>query len=642
MPSKYTQSVTSGKTRFSKAPMAELEFSTIYDDPTLTTDFNAGDIVPIYCAEVLPHDTFKFDMDFVIRQATLAVPVMGQLVADFYAFFVPNRVVNASWKNVMGENTSGKWTAPPVSLAPLCTTNQYTDKGSCQIPVGSVADYYGLPTQLPIPVETLAQMNDLIPCGYLSCYNHYFRDENVTPPVPVSKLNIYKGFLERPEGTIYNGGKIQISVTGLPNNSSNGYNPNTVYGANNPRNAPVTLPDGSVGPGAIQQSIGGDGSYPLDGVEFYQPARYAGWSFLDKPLKASKIHDYFTSVLPSPQKGRQVSIPVLGQIPLNTASAVIPFDKSNRMQFGIDSSAETSGNVYGTLVLNRNASSHNVSISTADPAGSSLFAVNGSNLIADLENSGVSISVTDLRLSSAIQRVYEILGNGGSRYTEFVNSFFGLEVDNPYEDKPTLLGHFRRDLDLFQTAQTSATENGGNLGELGAFGYTNNGGSMFTNTFLEHGFIHVFAVVRHKNIYSSMIDKHFFRRDMLDFYSYPLANLSETPVMLRQINPFGDPEGVFGYQEAWSEYRFEPSRCTAHQRNGIGADDLSAWNYCDDFDPTVTVRDSEWTKSNTAEVVSRSTAVTDRNIPQFKAQFMFKITKERPMPVYSVPGADIF
>lgn len=119
MSNKYTQSFANNKTRFDSVAMSELEFSRFQTGHRLMTDFNAGDIVPIYCGEVLPHDTWDCDLDFVIRQATLTVPVMGALNVDYYAFFVPNRIVNQSWKQLMGENADGTWTQTEVTLAPL-------------------------------------------------------------------------------------------------------------------------------------------------------------------------------------------------------------------------------------------------------------------------------------------------------------------------------------------------------------------------------------------------------------------------------------------------------------------------------------------------------------------------------------------
>lgn len=619
MATQYKQSVNSGQTRFVKAPLSELEFSTMVDKFHHLTTFNAGDIIPIYCAEVLPHDTFSVDLDFVIRQSTSVVPVMGQLVVDYYAFFVPNRVVNKSWKMVQGENVTGAWTAPEISLATLVgekgTTSSTWD--SIRVPVGSVADYYGFPTQANLSRVLLQQCHDLKFRGYLEIYNQYFRDQNYIPPIPYSKLNIYNGFFE-PVDT-------PILLTG-------GQNDQDGISFDNSQVA-----DGSFGVGAVKQAItGGQTTGPYS----YTTWRKTSFSALGAPLKAAKIHDYFTSVLPSPQKGRQVSLPLVGQAPLATSSL---YDLGGVLKFGLNQSQVVGDNF--TLGLGSSSSTlGNVQALGAEYDGTvGKYNVTKSNLVADMSNSNIGISVNDIRFSAAMQQVYELLGRNGSRYESFIKGFFGLEVDNPFEDIPTLLGHFRRDLDLYQTAQTSAsTDNTTPQGTLAAFGYTAKDGSLFTRTFVEHGYVHIMAVVRHKNIYSSYLAPDNFRLNQFDFYLPQMANISETPVFTRSINPFSnDVDGVFGYQEAWAEYRYEPDRVSGLQRAGVDQS-LAYWNYSDDFDSSIVIANADWIESNTAEILRRSTAVSEQIAPQFKADFCFQVIKERPMPVYSVPGMDIF
>lgn len=241
MATRYKQSpVTTGVTRFTKSPMADVEFSRMVANPRWFLDMNAGDIVPVYYSEVLPHDTFSVDLDFVLRQATVLFPTMGSMNVDFYAYFVPNRIINDSWKNVQGENTSGFWTAPEVSLAPL-----YAGVSDVQIPIYSVADLYGFPTQLPIKAEYLQRCNDLKFRGYLEIYNTYFRDENYQPPVPYSKLNVYNGFL-------------------TPTRSLISLNPEAdPYGGTDDPISPDTPADGSVYDGAVIKSVYGDGARDL-------------------------------------------------------------------------------------------------------------------------------------------------------------------------------------------------------------------------------------------------------------------------------------------------------------------------------------------------------------------------------------------
>lgn len=629
MSSKFRQSVNSSQTHFTAAPMGEIEFSRMHSRPQTITDFNAGDIIPVYCAEVLPHDTFDISLQFDIRQSTIAVPTMGRMMVDYYAFFVPNRIINQSWKNVQGENSSGSWIAPDVSLAPLVSGNEGTivrPEGSgrdcIQVPIGSVADYYGFPTQLPLPVAVLQQCNDLKFRGYLEIYNNYFRDQNYQPPIPYSKLNIYNGFFDEVGELIKAGGE----------------------GASSNRHVVehFDLADGSYPDGAIVKALTGDGGSLDDETSI--AGRLSLFTALGGPLKANKLHDYFTSVLPSPQKGRQVMFNFIEPIPLTTGDNYT-FASGGKLALTPTSSIGNVGFEFSKLGFQTEAGNLQVVANTSTEQADLLntTTVSGSNLYADTSTLGITLD--DLRMSAAVQQLYEILGRSGSRYVEFVNSFFGLEVDNPFDDIPTMLGHIRRDLDLYQTAQTSASSADGSSspqGNLAAFGYTSNGGHLFNKTFVEHGYVHIFAVVRHRNVYSSLLSRDNFRMNMLDFYTYPLANISEQPVYTREINPYvQDSSAIFGYGEAWAEYRMEPDRVTAHMRTGLGEAGLDFWNYADDFDSALEVADGAFMESNSASVLARSTALSETNAPQFKAQIFFDITKQRPMPTYSVAGLDI-
>lgn len=616
--SNYNQNaVSNGTTRFAAAPGSEVQFSKMTSNPRCWTSFNAGDIVPIYCAEVLPRDSFEVDLDAVVRQSTLLKPTMDNMEIDVYAFFVPNRIVNQSWAQVMGENSYGTWTARDVSLAPLCTSSD----GDVQVPVGSVADYYGFPTQEKIPNDVLVQCNDLKFRGYLEIYNDYFRDQNYQPPIPYSRLNVFEGFF-RKVGSL-------ISLDGSSGTS-----------------APLpagTVSDGSYYAGSVVEALYGEGSNITSSGAVR--ARNSEWSALDKPLKANKLHDYFTSVLPSPQKGASVTFSITGSIAAPVMAADITHDMGNVFRLGAKSSLG-SGAGYFPLV-----GYHSANSSTLDVGSQSNVPVSGyqghtlrfSNLVAELDGAELgSLSLDELRMGAAIQQVYEQLARTGSRYREFVWGFFGLEVDDPYSDIPERLGHIRRNLDIYQTAQTSASQTEGTpQGNLAAFGYTSTSGALFHKTFLEHGYIHILAVVRHRNVYTSMLSRDNFRLSMLDFYVPELANISEQPVYTREINPFdSNTDDVFGYNEAWAEYRFDPDRVSGYMRTGID-ESLALWNYADEFDATLRIADSEFIKSNSQEVLDRTLAVTSSVAHQFFAQFNFTIVKERPMPTYSVPGLNV-
>ncbi|WGL31189.1 major capsid protein [Dipodfec virus UOA04_Rod_763] len=605
---------------FSTAQLSEPEHSRMSCTPYHLTTFNAGDIVPIYCREILPDTDLSMDLDFVIRQTTLLTPTMGSMDVDFYAFFVPNRVVNQSWKQIQGENLSGSWITPQVSLAPL--VDPVFGINSVTVPPQSVADYYGFGTQAPIPSVVLSACNDLKFRGYVMIYNEFFRDQNYQPPIPMSTLNVYQGFFDHDGTRQY-----------LRLNGSDSSDPSLIVSNK--------TSDGSYPEGSVAGALYGNG--PTSHPSFTIPPSSLNDHFnaLGKPLKANKKHDYFTSVLPTSQKGPAVFTPVSG-----TIDSILPVVTRREagsgngiaLRFASVTGEFPSDNTGLILGSDGLVGSDGVSHPAAQ------FDLTPTNLIV-AENSSVSgleISLSDIRMAAAIQQYYEILASGGSRYRELIASFFGIDVDDPLKDIPVCLGKLTRQLDLYQTAQTSPSESGNTpQGNLAAFGYTNSSGHLFHSHFVEHGYLHILAVVRHRNIYSSYLSRDNFRMNALDFYTPPFANISDQPVYTREINPFyASPTQVFGYQEAWAEYRYEPDMVSGYMRPGISGS-LALWNYADDYSSSLAIADGDWLKSNSEEILNRSLAITSSQAPQFKAQFAFKCDKTLPMPTRSIPGMDI-
>ena len=627
MANRYKQipSVASA-TRFNKSPMAQVEFSKMRAPKKHYTTFNGGDIVPIAYWEILPHDTFDINVEFVNRLQTALRPTMGDLVQDIYFFWVPNRIINESWKNLQGENTSGVWAAPEISLAPLL---HKAATGSIQIPVGSVADYYGFPTQAPLKADYLKACNDLKFRGYVEIFNTYYRSQDYQPPVNYSKLNVYQGFL-LPKGAL-----------ATYDSSSNDAAGSTII--------PSTQPaDGSSGKGAIVKAVVGDGGK----ISYYGsvtiPSRLTSFSALDKPLKANKFHDAFTSALPAPQKGSAVTFSVSGELPVYFDTSAFTdstaFPSGHPLTFLTDDVLDGKTPLILTPTGGGGKVGATLSASSSGTAtGTTAVTVSGTNLTGTVNLAdAIGISINDLRTSIATQQVLEILARGGSRYVSVLANMFDIETATPFVDIPLLLGHVRRNLDMYQVAQTNASIEGETpQGTLTAYGYTSNGGKGFTRTFIEHGYIHAFVTVRQHNAYSTYFAPDNFRLNTLDFYMPPLANIGEQPLPTKLLNPFvsSNSEGVIGYQEAWWEYRNEIDSISGEFRSGINGS-LDVWHYGDNANMAFETIDGNWLKSNAEEVINRTIAVTSDLAHQFKACFVFDVTKQRPMPTYSVPGLD--
>lgn len=160
------------KHAFSMIPKTTIERSSFDRSFGYKTTFNEGLLIPFFCDEVLPGDTFKLKTSVLARLSTPIVPVMDNMFLDMQFFFVPNRLLWDHWPNFNGEQRDP--TDSTDYLVPTVTS-----------PVGgfaaqSIFDYLGLPTG----VANLS-VNSLPLRAYNLIWNEWFRDENLQNSVTV-------------------------------------------------------------------------------------------------------------------------------------------------------------------------------------------------------------------------------------------------------------------------------------------------------------------------------------------------------------------------------------------------------------------------------------------------------------------------
>lgn len=157
---------------FAMVPRADIPRAGFRIESAYKTTFNSGYLVPIYCEEVLPGDTFNMRATMFARLATPIVPIIDNMYLESFFFFVPNRLTWDNWTKFMGErttpNASIDYTVPVLG-------------GINSIPAGSIFDYFGL----PINVLNL-EVNALPFRAYNLIWNEWFRDQNLQTPLPVS------------------------------------------------------------------------------------------------------------------------------------------------------------------------------------------------------------------------------------------------------------------------------------------------------------------------------------------------------------------------------------------------------------------------------------------------------------------------
>ena len=386
---------------FASVPTMNHPRSTYDMSCNIKTAFNVGEVIPFFCTEVLPGDTWKVDTSKVLRMPPLVTAPMDNLMLDTYYFFIPNRILWEHWRDFLGENRQSAWI--PQTEYEIPQIKSPTGTGWSK---GTIADYFGIPVGVPN-----LSVNALPFRAYAMIIDEWFRSENLQDPLNIPKSDAL------------------------------------VQGTN--------------------------------GTDYVTDVAKGG-----KPFIANKFFDLFTSCLPDPQKGPDVTIGMTGQEPIpvypksqNAWTASNPPSDLSALGFSAINSTDAN-----SLAINKR---YDLYLDTSISQGRGIVMADNTpknpvttsvdvapnNLFASVNDVSV-VTINQLRNAFQIQRFYEKNARAGSRYRELLKSHFGVNLEDARAMIPEYLGGNRIPISISQV-NASVSSTYAPLGSVGGLSITN-------------------------------------------------------------------------------------------------------------------------------------------------------------------------
>lgn len=268
--------------------------------------------------------------------------------------------------------------------------------------------------------------------------------------------------------------------------------------------------------------------------------------------------DMFTSARPWEQKGPSITVPLGSRAPV----------------YGIGPLATSTPNAGTATVVgpvggpatqffedNYNSTNHPLYV---NPDGSGTGA--RANIYADL--TGVSaVTVNVLREAMALQRYEEARARYGSRYIEYLR-YLGVRSSDARLQRPEYLGGGKQVIQFSEVVQTA--EGTDPVGELRGHGISAARSNRYRRFFEEHGYVFSLLSVRPKTIYAQGLPRTWNRRTKEDFWQQELQHIGQQEVLNKEVyaaNP--SPDGTFGYQDRYDEYRRSESSIAGEFRTSL-------------------------------------------------------------------------
>lgn len=553
---------------------------------------NMGELVPIFCKEVVPGDTFSINANTFIRFAPMLKPIFSNIKTSLHFWYVPNRLVWKDWDNYITGND-------PNAVAPYFTYANGVAR--C-----SLADYMGVPANTLQFNSTTGQFEEKI---------------NINPNVKVSALPfraydlIWNSFykdeeLQTDAGFSMEGGydtsTLQIILhRAWKKDYFTSARPHSQYGdaVSIPLGDSAQLVDDRViGNGnALSLAAIGNNSNTLVGYNLTTARRSDGFADSDEEFP-----------LPNGNYG---------------GSALVANKQS---YFREDQGIGLSNPRY----QNNTADSDDYYIKDNSSLGVSPDLSRASmklnNKTVDLTNA-TSVDIFKLRTAFQMQKFLELTGRAGNRIKEYLKAHFGVSTSDARLQLPEFLGGSTNKAIFSEVLQTSESSVTSPQGNQSGHGLAYDSRIQVNKKFIEeHGFIIGLLNVQPDPAYCQGLDRQFTRESRFDYGLPAFQNIGEQAILQKEIYAGSQtPDAVFGYAPRYSEYKSYNNQVHG---DFMGSKDI--WHMARIFDNDPQLNDVFIWSNPTSRVF----ASDNQNLQKLNVKIDFNIVAKRPFQYFSNPG----
>lgn len=345
--------------------------------------------------------------------------------------------------------------------------------------------------------------------------------------------------------------------------------------------------------------------------------------------------DYFTSALLSQQKGIAPSLPLSGELPVwfnykqvgTSNNSPLPANGTNFLNASYSPTGSNSGDKRA------------YAFSVGDSDGSVRILSPKDLKVKDSDTSMLSVrladattfDVSELRTVIQIQKILERANRTGSRYTEYLRSFFSVSPKDSRLQRPEFIGARKVPVVINEVLQTSQTTDSSAQGTQAGHGISvasNYVGKYFAE---EYGCLVGIVFCRPTPLYTQGVNRQWFKKSRYDFYLPQLCNLSEQGIYAGELyvdNTDKDIE-IWGFQGRWNEMRAGTSLACGAMR-----DTYAYWNFSRHFDSRPEL-DADFIECKPSES-KKIYAVQSE--PGIICQFATILDAVRPITAYPEPG----